>query len=175
MGQGRALRRFWLPCVAMIAETRIPDNATAPRPLRTSEIFCATVFALCNLTLPIVFGELYPFTIVPMFRDHPQLYCQYRVIGGDGAELPLHGFALHRNYDGNPVGFGTGIKPQYSLDEFGSAPDEQELRSHVSRILNSRYPDMRFVDVVQTVIGPTDSRTVGVIRETRIRVYQDAE
>lgn len=160
----------------MTAEIKHTDDINIRiRPLRASEIFCVIVFALCNLALPLVFGELYPFTIAPMFRDRPQLYCQYRVIGDNGAELSLRDFELHRNYDGNPVGFGAGIKPPPSLDQFGTAPDEEDLRSHVGQILNSRYPDMRFVDVVQTVIGPTDSGTVDVIREIKIRVYQNVQ
>lgn len=164
------------PRFAMTAEIKhTDDKIIIIRPLRASEIVWVIVFALCNLALPLVFGELYPFTIAPMFRDRPQLYCQYRVVSDDGTELSLRDFELHRNYDGNPVGFGAGIKPHPSLDQFGTAPDEEVLRSHVSQILNSKYSDLRFVDVVQTVIGPTDSGTVDVIREVKVRVYQNVQ
>lgn len=147
---------------------------TQPRALRTREFCFGILFALAYLVIPVAFGELYPFTIAPMFRDAPQAYCEYDVLSADGVSLPLREFALHRNYDGNPVGFGAGVRPQFSLDQFGVVPSEQELRAHVSQVLASRHPDLRFVDVVQTVIGPVDAATVGVTQRNKIRVYQHA-
>jgi hypothetical protein len=108
-----------------------------------------------------------------MFCDSPRLYCQYQVLDPQGEQLPLDDFHLQRNYDGNPVGLGGGVRPPPSLDQFGTAPDEGAVRAHVADILNSRFPELRYVDVVQTVIGPVDLKKIGVIREARFRVNPD--
>jgi len=47
------------------------------------------------------------------------------------------------------------------------------VRAHVADILNSRFPEFRYVDVVQTVIGPVDLKKIGVIKEARFRVNPD--
>lgn len=143
-----------------------------PPPSRLA-LASAVAFAACTVVLPVLVGDLYPFTITPMFRDSPRLYCRYEVLDPQGVPLPLGDFGLQRNYDGNPVGLGAGIRPPPSLDEFGTAPDEAALRAHVARFLVDRSSGMPHVDVVQTVIGPVDARQVGVIRESRIRVHPD--
>ena len=71
--------------------------------------------------LLLVFGDLFPFTSAPMFRDKPLLYCEYKVTGPTGGDMPLSGFELQRNYDGNPVGMGAGVRPAPSLDRRSAA------------------------------------------------------
>jgi hypothetical protein len=148
------------------------ERVELPAPSRLA-LASAVTFAAWTLVLPGVVGDLYPFTITPMFRDSPRLYCRYEVLDPQGVPLPLRDFELQRNYDGNPVGLGAGIKPSPSLDEFGTAPDETALKAHVARILGDRFSGIPYVDVVQTVIGPVDAQHVGTIRESRLRVRPD--
>lgn len=148
------------------------ERVVLPPPSRLA-LASAVTFAACNLAVSIVFGDLYPFTITPMFRDSPQLYCQYQVLDPQGVQLPLRHFKLQRNYDGNPLGLGAGVRPPPTLDAFGTAPDEAVVRAHVANILRRRFPGLPYVDVVQTVIGPLDVRKVGIIREALFRVHPD--
>ena len=151
-----------------------PDVVVLPPPSRIA-LVSAVSFAVCNLLLSIVFEDLYPFTIAPMFRDNPQLYCDYQVLDPQGTQLSLRDFQLQRNYDGNPLGLGAGVRPPHSLDTFGSVPDEAMLIAHVSRILPASFPELRYVDVVQTVTGPVDENRVGIVKETRYRVNADGK
>lgn len=150
----------------------VDERVSLPPPSRLA-LTSAVVFAGCTLMLPIVCEELYPFTIAPMFRDSPRLYCRYRVLDPQGVEFALRDFELQRNYDGNPVGLGAGVLPPPTLDEFGAALDEATLRAHVSRILRGRFPGISYVDVEQTVIGPVDRHSIGVVSEARFRVHPD--
>ena len=159
----------------MNAETSTSEDTVTARPVRTIELACVLLFALASVVLPATYGELYPFTVAPMFRDNPELYCEYQVFGPDGEELPLDSFQLQRNYDGNPVGFGAGLKPPETFDQFGREPTEERLRDHIRKMLNEKHPGLEYVDVVQRVVGPTNSLTVGVIRTTKIREYQDVQ
>lgn len=144
-------------------------------PVRTRELISAIAIAACFVVLPMLYGELYPFTNAPMFSDSPQRYCQYRIHGPNGESLRLEDFELQRNYDGNPVGSGTGIKPPPTLDRFGQVVPEDALRNHVKHILNSRFPDLAFVDVLQQVIGPTAEGGVGIVQSNRIRVMSNVQ
>lgn len=131
----------------------------------------AGVFLLLNIIVPVVWGDIYPFTSGPMFRDSPTRYCNYSVYGPDGQRLAAEAFLVQRIYDGNPVGYGVGIKPPEVLEEFGVERDEAYCRQHVLKHLsaepNRRYP---FVEIVQEVIGPVDNERVGVVRTDRWRV-----
>jgi hypothetical protein len=149
-----------------------------------------TLFVLANLVMPLVFGELYPFTNASMFPDKPQLYCNYAVYDPNGRELfrssisgltwansrmpSVDDFGLQRLYNGNLPGIGVGIKPPDTLDRFGTAPDQQTVTEHVARKL-SRKPDLEFVDVVQEIVGPVTSNRVGVVQTNRWRVYRHAD
>lgn len=152
----------------------IDEGVVLPPPSRLA-LASAVTFAICNVLLSIVFGDLYPFTITPMFSDSPRLYCIYQVLDPQGDQMPLRDFELQRNYDGNPVGLGAGVRPPPSLDEFGTAPDEAVVMAHVARILGGRFPGIPYVDVVQTVIGPIDLQHVGAVRESRFRVRPDGK
>ncbi len=157
----------------MNAETSSSEVSVTARPVRPLEWACFLLLVFASVFLPLVFGELYPFTIAPMFRDNPRHYCEYQIFGPEGRELPLSDFQLQRNYDGNPVGMGAGLKPPATFNQFGQVAGEKSLRLHLRTMLNRKHPNLEYVDVVQTVIGPVDSLTVGVIRTTTIREYRD--
>jgi hypothetical protein len=131
----------------------------------------AGVFLVLNIIVPVVWGDIYPFTSGPMFRDAPLRYCNYSVYGPDGQLLDAETFLVHRIYDGNPVGYGVGVKPPEVLEDFGIERDEaycrQHLLEHLSAAANRKY---RFVEIVQEVVGPVDEQHVGVIRKDRWRV-----
>lgn len=148
------------------------ERIVLPPPSRLA-LTSAVTFGICNLLLSITFGDLYPFTITPMFRDSPRLYTKYQVLDPKGVQLPLRDFELQRNYDGNPLGQGAGVRMPPSLDEFGTAPNTTVVKAHISSILRERFSGLQYVDVVQTVIGPLDAQKVGVIRETRFRVHSN--
>ena len=123
--------------------------------------------------LPIWIGDVYPLTSAPMFRDRPELYCNYRVYAPDGTLLPAEDFLVQRIYDGNPVGYGVGIQPPAVLERFGQERSEADVRAHIAQQLarpqNARYT---FVDVEQEVIGATDAQRVGIVRTDRWRVQR---
>ena len=98
----------------------------------------AAAFVLVHLTSPLWIGELYPFTISPMFCDCPQTCCQYEVFDEEGAPLEAQQFNLHMVYDGNPPGLGMGIVPYATLHPFGEVATKEEVVNHVREILNSK-------------------------------------
>ena len=135
-------------------------------------LFAALLLLLANTVVPVLWGDVYPFTSAPMFRDRPTRYCNYRVLAPDGSQLAAEDWLVQRIYDGNPVGYGVGLAPPAVIEqEFGIVHDEQAVRSHIelqlARRSNAKYS---FVEVVQEVIGPVDSRRVGVLSTRRWRV-----
>ena len=105
---------------------------------RKWELGFVLLFVVVHLTAPWWVGELYPFTVAPMFRDQPSHYCTYEVEDAEGNRLDPKEFGLHLVYDGNPVGFGVGLKPVPTLHEFGDVPSESEVRRHVQAMLESK-------------------------------------
>ena len=97
----------------------------------------AAAFVVVHLTSPFWIGELYPFTISPMFCDCPQTCCRYEVFNEDGSPLDVQQFNLHMVYDGNPPGLGMGIVPHPTLHPFGDVATKEEVVNHVREILNS--------------------------------------
>lgn len=156
----------------------MPSTTELTRPSHTRrgrwQLAVAVAFVAVHLVAPLLVGELYPFTVAPMFCDRPQLYCNYHVYGPDGRELPAADFLLQRVYDGNPPGFGVGIQPPPVLDRFGRQPTEQEVIDHVRRQLADK-PELPYVDVVQEVIGPVSNNRVGVMQTNRWRVEQSTK
>src|SRR5262245_30008425 len=125
-----------------------------------------------NVVVPVIWGDVYPFTSAPMFRDSPVQCSNYKVLGPDGTELPVENWLLQRVYDGNPVGYGVGVRPLAVLEqEFGVVHNEVTVREHVARQFeNPKHRDLAFVDVVQEIVGPVDAHRVGVVRTERWRV-----
>jgi hypothetical protein len=135
-------------------------------------LLSAALLLVANVVVPLVWGDVYPFTSAPMFRDAPAQCCNYRVLAPDGVALPSAEWLVERVYDGNPVGYGAGIRPPPVLEQqFGVVHDEAAVRRHVelqlAQPVNLRYP---FVDVVQETIGPIDSQRVGIVRTKRWRI-----
>ena len=125
-----------------------------------------------NVAVPLVWGDLYPFTSAPMFRDCPAACCNYCVVAADGSELPAENWLVQRVYDGNPIGYGVGLCPPAVMEqEFGCIHDAAAVRRHIERQFarpcNAAYDE---VEVVQEVIGPLDGERVGVVRAQRWRI-----
>ena len=122
----------------------------------------AAVLLAANVVVPLVWGDVYPFTSAPMFRDNPRTCCNYRVFAPDGTELPADQWLCQRVYDGNPLGYGVGIQPPPVIEQcFGDVHTEQHIREHVGRLLSQpQNRDLPYVEVVQEVVGPLDSERV---------------
>jgi hypothetical protein len=128
---------------------------------------------LANVVVPLMWGDVYPFTSAPMFRDNPRRCCNYRVLAPDGRELTAEAWLCQRIYDGNPLGYGVGLKPPPVIEQcFGDIHDEGAVRAHIEQILaQPENSQLAYVDVVQEVIGPTgDGESVGVVRAVQYRV-----
>jgi hypothetical protein len=127
---------------------------------------------LACVIVPLVWGDVYPFTSAPMFRDNPQQCCNYRVYGPDEQELPAEDWLCHRVYDGNPLGYGVGIQPPAILEgQFGHVCTEDDVRQHIQRLLEQpESHELEYVEIVQEVIGPVNSQRVGVIETRRVKV-----
>jgi hypothetical protein len=130
------------------------------------------ILLLLNVLVPLLWGDVYPFTSAPMFRDSPTKFCNYRVISPTGDELPLENWLLQRIYDGNPVGYGVGVRPPPVIEQkFGVVHDEAAVREHVGRQLErAKNTGLGYVIVEQNVIGPIDGRHVGAIETNRWKV-----
>jgi hypothetical protein len=134
----------------------------------------AGLLLAANVVVPLVWGDVYPFTSAPMFRDNPRQCCNYRVYAPDETELPAEEWLCQRIYDGNPLGYGVGIEPPPVLErEFGQVHNEQHIREHVARLLNEpRHRTLAYVVVEQAIVGPLDTERVGVVRESRLMVQR---
>jgi hypothetical protein len=142
-------------------------------PIRTKLALIAVAALLAaNVVVPLVWGDVYPFTSAPMFRDAPLCCCNYRVYAPDGRELPAEDWLVQRIYDGNPIGYGVGICPPPVLEQdFGHICGEAAVRQHIEKqFTNPKNRDLRYVEVVQDHIGPVDSQHVGIMETNRWRV-----
>jgi len=143
------------------------------RSTRSSRLpfLAAGILLAANVVVPLVFGDVYPFTSAPMFRDCPRACCNYRVILPDGSEAPAADWLVQRIYDGNPVGYGVGLCPPAVLEQqFGVAHDEAAIRQHIERQLTRPECRDSAIEVVQDVIGPTDDGRVGIIKSHRWQI-----
>ncbi len=137
------------------------------------ELAAVGLFCLAFAVVPLVTTELYPFSRAPMFADAPRRYCDYAVITPDGRRLTepqdLVRFGLQRNYWGNPLGVGVGFEPAESVDVFGTVATRQRVTELVRGRLK-RMPDLKDIEVEQSVVGPIDADRVGVVWMARWRV-----
>ena len=154
----------------MIWKDHPADEGQTTRPER---VFI-TIFVLSSIVMPLIFGELFPFTSAPMFRDAPRLYSVYEVTDDRGTRIDPRDVQLHRNYDGNPVGLGAGVTPLPTLDPFGTASSVEKVRQHVSQRIKVHHPHAKYLEIRQKVFGPIDEKRVGVVKETVFRVFPDA-
>ncbi|HUE73210.1 MAG TPA: hypothetical protein VMP01_20155 [Pirellulaceae bacterium] len=155
---------------------RLPHNSLIG-PLAVGALLAA------NAIVPLMWGDVYPFTSAPMFRDSPTQYAEYRVFDPQGNELPSRHYALDKDktgdplflgrvYDGNPVGYGVGIAPPPVLEqEFGVIHDEATVRRHIQeQLARPENAGLEYVVVEQRVIGPIDGQAVGVTKATRWKI-----
>ena len=108
-----------------------------------------------------------------MFADAPEVYADYTVVTPDGRRFTepkdLIPFGVQRNYWGNPLGVGVGFEPANSVDDFGKIAPKEAVVQAVARRL-SHFPDLKYVDVEQRIVGPIDADHVGEQRTERWRV-----
>jgi hypothetical protein len=128
------------------------------------------LFLATHVVVPLVWGDVYPFTSAPMFRDDPQRYCDYHVFAPDGTELPQEDWLVQRVYDGNPVGYGVGVAPPAVIEqEFGVVHERQEIQEHIRRQFNNLFPSHPYVDVQQRAFGPLGG-TIRILRVSSWRI-----
>ena len=130
-------------------------NSTTPiaQRSRRAEMFAVFAFVAVSLLAPPIVGEMYPFTVSPMFRDHPECYCTYELFDESGQELDLESYGLHLVYDGNPPGLGMGIEAASTLHGFGEVPDLKDVADHLRVILASQENAPREIRIHQTVVN----------------------
>ncbi len=130
------------------------------------------IFLAAHVLVPLVWGDVYPFTSAPMFRDKPVRYCDYHVYAPGGAELPQEEWLVQRVYDGNPIGYGVGVKPPAVIEQrFGIVHDEQAVRDHLlRRFLQGEGLHPEFITAEQQVFGPRDDGTFGEIESHLWRI-----
>ena len=108
-----------------------------PGKRRTLELLAVVGFISINLLAPVLLGERYPFTVSPMFSDHPSAYCTYEIFDSTGQAIDLEPFGLHLVYDGNPPGLGMGIAPAPTLHQFGEVCDNQTVVDRVRQTMQA--------------------------------------
>jgi hypothetical protein len=135
------------------------------------------IFLTAHIVVPLVWGDLYPFTSAPMFRDSPTQYCNYHVFAPDGSELPQEDWLVQRVYDGNPFGYGVGITPPAVIEqEFGAVHDGATVRAHLERQFTTvRNREYDLVDVQQEVFGPNDEGSIERMSVTRWHVHSSRD
>ena len=134
---------------------------------RKLEISCVVAFVIINLIGPMVVGEMYPFTISPMFSDQPNEYCVYEVFDESGQPIDREPFGLHLVYDGNPPGLGMGIQAQPTLHGFGETATVDQLRSHVQKKL-AQMPARKFVTVKRSLVRCLDHCPTETVVELKV-------
>jgi hypothetical protein len=150
------------------------DNSQPPPARRSTsharrELIAAGLFVVLFAGMPVLRTELYPFSRAPMFADAPLRYCEYTVTDPEGRSVDLALVGLQRTYWGNPLGLGVGYRPVDSLDVFGEVPSPEAVTVGVQTRL-AALPDLAYVDVSRTVIGPVDDRYIGPIESVSWRV-----
>jgi hypothetical protein len=145
----------------------------ANSPRGRTELTVVGFFCLTFAVVPLLTTELYPFSRAPMFADAPRFYCDYAVYGPDDRQITdetaLTRLGVQRNYWGNPLGVGVGFEPAPSVDDFGMIAARDAVVETVARRLEW-FPDLKYVEVEQRIVAPTDADHVGVKQTERWRV-----
>ena len=162
------------------------DNTLTKSNVSPLALAACGAFLLANLTIPFTLGDVYPFTVAPMFRDAPRSYENFRVFASDGTKLadnstrrvdPVNApdpFRLRRYYDGNPVGYGVGVRPPPTLDDFGVIHSEAEILVHFQTILNQQTK-WDAIEIEREIVGAVDAWKVGVEQTNRWHLTRTAE
>ena len=132
----------------------------------------AALLLVAHAITPPFWGDVYPFTTGPMFRDSPRECCNYRVFDLDGTELSPRDWQVQRIYDGNPPGYGVGVRPPPVLERtFGVVHAQELVRQHfMAQLQRPEHRDRSGVVVVQQLIGPADSRRIGEVKENQWKI-----
>jgi len=141
------------------------NNSTKNRRL---ELVAVGLFVVINVIAPFLVGELYPFTVSPMFRDQPEQYCTYQLFDDAGKELDPATYGLHLVYDGNPPGLGMGIEAAPTLHEFGDVPELKKVQAHILSVAHGRKENLTRIRVCQTVVCCNGTRPESNVRELTI-------
>ncbi len=120
---------------------------------RRIELLAVGLFIVVQVAAPFVVGEVYPFTISPMFSDRPARHAVYRLTDKAGKELDPTPFGLHLVYDGNPPGFGVGIAAPPTLHAFGEVATQSEITAHIRGVLQRNPALPRVVEITQSVVS----------------------
>lgn len=148
------------------------DEQNQPRKNRRLELAAVVAFVAVNLVAPAVVGEMYPFTVSPMFRDQPKQYCTYQLFDESGNEVDLEMFGLHLVYDGNPPGLGMGIEAAPRMHAFGEVPTIDEVVAHVRKTADLIACDQECVRVVQSVVACDGTRPEATVYEATITLQE---
>ena len=120
---------------------------------RRGEMITVAVFIAISILVPLFVGELYPFTVSPMFRDQPKHYCTYELSDETGVQLDLETYGLHLVYDGNPPGLGMGIEAPATLHEFGEVPTLETVVDHLREVTAFQQDAPQEIHVCQNVVA----------------------
>lgn len=116
--------------------------------------FC---FSIVLVVMALIFEELYPFTISPMFRDNQYIYSKYLIFDSSGKFIPDYDLSLHQLYNGNPTGLGVGQKPSLTYNEYGKILSKDEI---ISIITIQKNKNLKFpLKIEQIVYGPIKGTT----------------
>lgn len=150
------------------------DTIRGPPPMpparnRNPEIAAVVAFVVIQVLAPFLVGEVYPFTISPMFSDAPQRCAIYGVRDPDGRELDPALFGLHLVYDGNPPGFGVGVCPAPTLHPFGEIGDPARLTVQIQETMLANPALPRVVTIVQKTIEGGREQLQQSVREWTVK------
>ena len=120
------------------------------------------LFIVISIAMPFVRDELFPFSTFRLFPEAVKHYTEYRVMDARRRPLPLGVFGLQRNYWGYPTDQDYAVVKPPSIDEWGVVEPRELIVDRVRTVLD-RNPALDRVLVQQTVIGPVEGDTLGVI------------
>lgn len=131
----------------------------------TLQLTVITAFVILNLVAPFLVGEVYPYTISPLFSDEPKQFAVYEIFDSQGRPLLAEKYHLQSEYHGYPAGVGAGVLPAATLNSFGEVADETTVRKHMQKQLMENARDE--VTVHQKVYGAIDSQKAGMTVDHR--------
>ena len=140
----------------------------------------AAVFAFCAVTalVPLIVQELYPFSAATMFAFRPGFVCLYEVRDPQGGLLDEADFGLEVSEPHDPPATtfgraGYGRRSPCPVNLYYAIAPEQVLFDQVRQGL-ADDPGLAFVNLTRKVVGPRDSRHVGVIRQETWKVQRSS-